>query len=304
MNAYDLPAIPYDEWEPTKNTVHLFAQILGKIRLRSVPFRNHWWHVTLFADAHGITTGRMERDGIGFEIRMDFCEHFVEIVRKGGRERLELHDGLSVAEFYGWMMAALERLGIHVKIVAKPYGVTFTSTPFAQDREHASYDADAVERWWRVIAWSSDVFKRYASDFVGKESPVHLFWHSLDLAVARFSGRSAPPRPGMGLVDLEAYSHEVISCGFWAGDPNVRFPAYYTYTAPEPADLTSQPLASGATWTAVPSGSHLGILPYDRVRESSDPAATLLAFMRSGYDAGAATAGWSSDLLRRPVAVT
>jgi len=294
----NLPALPYDEWEPTLQTLHLYAQIAGKIRLQSTPYRNHWWNVPLYVDAKGVTTGRMERDGIGFEIRFDFCEHFVEIVRSSGREHINLHDGLSVAEFYERVMAALGRLGIHVKITAKPYGVTFTNTPFAKDREHARYDADAVGRWWRIVAWSADVFQEYETDFLGKASPVHLFWHSFDLAVTRFSGRPAPPRDGAGIVEREAYSHEVISCGFWAGDPKTRFPAYYTYAAPEPPHLAAQPLQSGATWIELPGNTHMGILKYDAVRAAADPRASLLAFLRSAYDAGAAAASWPDDLRR------
>lgn len=297
MPDMTLPPLPYAEWEATKNTLHLYVQIAGKIRLRSTPSRNHWWNVPLYVDARGITTRRMEHDGVGFEIRFDFCEHHVYVVTNGAQESIELHDGYAVADFYRDLMAALERIGVHVSIWTKPYGVPMT-TKFEDDREHASYDRNAVERWWRIVAWSADVFEKYASDFTGKSSPVHLFWHSFDLAISRFSGRRAPDNPQANVVEREAYSHEVLSCGFWAGDPNTQYPAYYTYTAPEPKDLGERPLHEGGSWVEVRPGAHLGILPYDFVRMSEHPEQTLLAFLHSAYDAGSAAAGWPKELLR------
>lgn len=297
MHDVTLPPLPFAEWEPTKTTLHLWVQIVGKIRLHCVPFKNHWWHVPLYVDARGITTRRMEHDGVAFELRFDFREHRLYVICAGDAQFLELRDGYAVADFYRDLMKALGNIGVHVPIWTKPYGVPIT-TKFEDDREHASYDPSAVERWWRIVAWSGDVFEKYASDFTGKSSPVHLFWHSFDLAITRFSGRRAPENPSMGTVDREAYSHEVISCGFWAGDQNIAYPAYYTYTAPEPKDLTRQPLDEGGTWVEMRPGSHLGVLPYDFVRTSEHPESTLLGFLHRAYEMQSVAANWPKELMR------
>lgn len=288
-----LPALPYDEWEPTRWTLHLWVQIVGKIRLRSSPHRNHWWNVPLYVTARGLTTRLMRSGGLGFQIDFDFIDNVLIIsTETGNRESLALHDGLTVQAFYEWVRAALARLNLDVRIRARPYGVPI-DTPFADDTEHRSYDADAVRRWWSILTFSANVFEEFAGRFVGKTSPVHLFWHSFDLAVTRFSGRPAPPRPNANRVEREAYSHEVISFGFWPGDANTRFPAYYTYTAPEPARLAEISLRpQAAKWVEVSSTSHLGILPFDDVRESADPRSTLLDFLQSGFEAGARQADW------------
>ena len=290
--SLQLPPLDYRAWEPSKTTLHLFTQILGKIRLACVPFANHWWNVTLYPQPRGLTTGLMRWDDTFFEIRLDLVGHRAIVSTEGGAvESFKLRDGLSVRKFYRNLFGILRDLKIGVPIHAVPYGVPVTM-PFDEDREHASYDRAAVERWHEVTAWSADVLRSYASDFAGKTSPVHLFWHSFDLAIARFNGKRAPEKPpGTNLVEREAYSHEVIAVGFWPGDPATPSAAYYTYTAPEPDRLTAEPLAAGASW--VPSGSgHLGVLPYDAVRGADAPEATLLAFARSGYAAGAKAANW------------
>ncbi len=288
-----LPPLPYDEWEPTKWTLHLWIQIVGKIRLRSTSHRNHWWNVPLYVAARGLTTHLMHAGDVAFQIDFDFVDHVLVIsTETGNREVLSLHDGLTVQAFYEWVLGALARLNLDVRIRAHPYGVPI-QTPFAEDTEHRSYDPDAVRRWWSILSFSSAVFEEFAGRFVGKTSPVHLFWHSFDLAVTRFSGRPAPPRPAANIVEREAYSHEVISFGFWPGDPNTRFPAYYTYTAPEPAALAAIALQpSTANWVEVSETAHLGVLPYDAVRESADPRSTLLEFLQSGFDAGSRQAEW------------
>lgn len=287
-----LPALPLEDWEPTKDTLHLFAQVVGKVRLACAPARNHWWHVPLYLDARGLTTRPMRRRGTSFQVDFDFVDHELVVrTERGEEEGFALHDGLAVADFHARLFAVLEALGLDVEIRAQPYGVPMT-TPFAQDREHAAYDRDAVARYWRALLWIGDVFEQFAGWFCGKTSPVHLFWHSFDLAVTRFSGRRAPAQPEVDPVTREAYTHEVISFGFWAGDAQLRAPAFYSYTAPEPPGLTERPLQpEGAFWSAT-NGSHLALLWYDQVRAARSPRTALLDFMESAYQAGAVAAGW------------
>jgi hypothetical protein len=287
-----LPPLPLAEWAATKDTLHLWAQIVGKVKMVSSPPRNHWWHVPLYLDVRGLTTRRLHApDGTGFEIRFDFVEHLLVVETAQASESFVLADGLSVAEFDERLHAALARLGLDVTIVETPFGVP-TTTPFPDDRGHASYDADAVERFWRILDWSDGVLEEFSGWYCGKTSPVHLFWHSFDLALTRFGGRRAPELPGADQVTREAYTHEVVSFGFWAGDQNVREPSYYSYTAPEPAGLRDAPLRpEQANWTEQGAGS-LAILRYEDVRTAADPRSTLLAFLESAYRAGAGAAGW------------
>jgi hypothetical protein len=288
----DLPALPLEEWEATKNTLHLWAQIVGKVKMATSAPRNHWWHVPLYVDVRGLATRRLHArgDGSSFEIRFDFLDHRLVVETSAGAvESFGLVDGLSVAEFHERFHALLSGLGIDVPIREVPYGVPMT-TPFPEDREHASYDAGAVERFWRILDWSDGVFDEFAGWFCGKTSPVHLFWHSLDLAVTRFGGARAPAMPQADAVSREGYSHELVSFGFWAGDANIREPSYYAYASPEPADLRERPLRPDeAGW---PEKSSLALLPYDAVRNAAEPRAALLAFLESFYEAGADGLGW------------
>jgi len=289
----ELPELPLTGWEETKQTLHLWAQIVGKVRMASTAPRNHWWHVTLYVDVRGLTTRRMHaKGGVAFEIDFDFVDHrLVVSTNRGEVESFELVDGLSVAEFDAKLHATLAALGIDVAIREQPYRVSVT-TPFPEDREHASYDRDAVERFWHILEWTDGVLEEFAGWYCGKTSPVHLFWHGFDLALTRFGGARAPAMPDADPVDHETYTHEVISCGFWAGDDNVREPSFYSYTAPEPVGLRQQPLhPKEAFWSEQGSGS-LARLPYDAVRAAPDPKAALLAFLESAYRAGAALSGW------------
>jgi hypothetical protein len=288
-----LPDLPLSEWEPTKNTLHLWVQIVGKIRLAAAPPCNHWWNAPLYVDVRGLTTRRMHANGVSFEIDFDFIDHALVVrTHRGESVPLPLRDDLSVAEFDASLHAILTDLRIDVEIREQPFGMPIT-TPFRSDREHASYDAEYVTRFWRILDWSDGVFTQFAGWFAGKTSPVHLFWHGLDLAVTRFSGRRAPPMPEVDSVSREAYSHEVISFGFWPGDQKVREPAYYSYTAPEPEGLRSRLLQPGAAYWQ--QDGALAILPYDVVRTADDPRRTLLAFVQSAYDAGSIAAGWDRD---------
>jgi hypothetical protein len=296
--AIQPPELPLASWEDTKTTLHLWSQIVGKVRLASTAPRNHWWNVTLYVDVRGLTTRRLHgADGVVFQIDFDFVDHRLVVrTNRGETESFALVDGLSVAAFDERLHATLARLGVDVAIRESPFGVPVT-TPFTDDREHAAYDADAVERFWRILDWTDGVLEEFAGRFCGKTSPVHLFWHSFDLAVARFGGTRAPKGTELGLVDREAYSHEIIPFGFWAGDQNVREPTYYSYTSPEPDGLREAPLAPvEARWIDSGAGS-LAVLPYEAVRTSTEPRATLLAFFESAYQAGAGAAGWDRDAL-------
>ena len=291
-----LPPLPYDAWEPTKTTLHLWAQIVGKIELGSTAHRNHWWNITLLPSARGLRTHRMTRGGTGFDVEFDFIDHRLVIRSDGAHEPagFELRDGLSVAEFYRSIFEELRKFGIEMKILSKPYGVPMT-TPFERDEEHRSYDNVMVRRFWEVLSWSAGALQTFASRFEGKQSPVHIYWHTFDLAMSRFSGKRADTSMRPDRVQKEAYSHEVIAFGFWAGDANTPAPTYYTYTAPEPVALAQQPLLpQEAAWFEVPGG-HLGGLRYDAVRTAEDPLATLLSFYQSGYDAGVKTANWDTS---------
>lgn len=260
--------------------------------MAATPPRNHWWNVTLYVDVRGLTTRRLHHAGVTFQIDLDFVDHALVVRAADGRtEGFPLADGLTVAEFDERLHEVLRRLGVDLEIREEPFGVAGMTTPFPEDREHGAWDRDAVERFWRILDWTDRVLEEFGGWFEGKTSPVHLFWHSFDLATARYSGRPAPPLEGADRVTREAYSHEVIAFGFWAGDDDRPEPAYYSYTAPEPEGLREQPLAGGGEWLAAGSGS-LAVLPYAAVRAAADPHATLLGFFQSAYEAGARTARW------------
>jgi Family of unknown function (DUF5996) len=293
-----LPKLALDEWEDTKHTLHLWLQIVGKVRLASTAPRNHWWHAPLYVDVRGLTTRRMHAEsGVAFEIRFDFIDHRLVVATNGGQfEAFELVDGLSVAEFDDKLHAALRRLGTDVTIRESPH-LLATTTPFPEDVEHAAYDRDAVERFWRILEWSDGVFEEFAGWYWGKTSPVHLFWHGLDLAVTRFNGNRAPAMPNASPINREAYSHELIAFGFWAGDEKVKEATYYSYTSPEPVGLRQQPLRPREAFWADEGRNPAALLPYDAVRSAGNPREALLAFLESGYQAGVTTAGWDRDEL-------
>jgi hypothetical protein len=292
-----LQALPLTAWEGTKVTLHLWLQIVGKIRLASTAPRNHWWNAPLYVGVRGLTTRRLHAAGVTFQIDFDFIDHRLVLqTSRGDTDSFALVDGLSVGEFDERLHAVLAGLGVDVAIRESPYGVP-TTTPFPDDRKHATYDPDAVDRFWRILDWSDEVFEEFSGWFCGKTSPVHLFWHGLDLAVTRFSGRAALPNPDADPVTREAYSHEVVSFGFWPGDDNVREPTYYSYAAPEPEGLREWPLRPAEAFWADQGAGSLARLPYEVVRTAADPRATLLAFLESAYEAGADASGWNRDEL-------
>ena len=280
------------DWRATKDTLHLFCQVLGKIRLATTAPRNHWWNVPLYVDVRGLTTRRLHHRGTTFDVTLDLVDHAAVVRTSEGHTRgFELHDGLDVAGFDRRLHGLLGELGIDVDIREVPFGVPMT-TPFPSDHEHAAWDREYVERFWKALDWTDRVLEEFGGWFKGKTSPVHLFWHGLDLAVTRFSGRDAPLVEA-DRVTREAYSSELISFGFWAGDDNLGDAAYYSYTAPQPEGIRAQPLVGGE-WTDTGAGL-LAILPYEVVRTASDPRTTLLAFLQSAYEAGARTAGWDTS---------
>jgi hypothetical protein len=292
-----LPELPYEEWRESKNTLHLWAQIVGKAKLGATAPQNHWWNVPLYVGVRGLTSGRLHKGDVSFTVDFDFIDHrLVFRTDRGEVDSFALVDGLTVAAFDRSFHRLLASFGVDVPIRERPFGLPVT-TPFQDDESHARYQAEYVERFWRVLEFADQVFTEFAGWFCGKSSPVHLFWHSLDLAVTRFSGNRAPRNPDADTVNQEAYSHELISFGFWPGDDNVREASFYSYTALEPPGLRDQALAPRtARWTKQATGS-LALLGYDHVRASSDPRGTLLAFLESGYQAGVHAAGWDASAL-------
>ena len=297
------PELPFEEWKPTKQTLHRYAQIVGKVRMALVPPRNHWWHVTLYVTERGLSTGPMPYEGRDVTVDFDFLAHRLHIRSSDGTEAgFALSLRPACADFYAEFFAALAELGVSVDIHSEPFDLG-DSPALDRDRVNASYDADAVERYWRILSSTQRVLDRFQGSFLGKASPVQLFWHSFDLAHARYSGRPAPVAEGIDRVSAEAYSHEVIAFGFWPGDDRTTpYPAFYSYTAPEPDGLARSPLGvEGAEWQNTGNGS-LAILPYDAVRSAPDPDQTLLKFFEYAYQAGVESAGWDLETLVRRTA--
>ena len=294
------PPLPYADWAPTKQTLHRYAQMVGKVRMALVPPRNHWWHVTLYVSARGLTTGAMPYGAQAVEIELDFVDHRLEVRASDGHTAgFALGQRPACADFYADLFAALGAVGVEPEIRAAPFDLG-DGPAFPEDTQHNSYDADAVARFWEILRLTDGVLATFRSRFGGKASPTHVFWHSFDLAHARFSGRRAPAIEGADAITAEAYSHEVIAFGWWPGDDRrTPFPAFYSYTAPEPPRLRDRPLApAAAEWQDTGSGS-LAVLPYDALRAAEDPAADLLLFFERAYRAGAEAADWDVAGLAR-----
>lgn len=285
----DLP--PLAEWRSTKDTIHLWAQILGKTKLALMPMRNHWWGVTLFPTARGLSTGRMPTAVGNIEVELNFVDAVLEARSTFAEVSFELTDGLSVASFYARFLETMRGFGVEFDMNAKPYGLEI-KTPFPDDQEHASFDQDVAQQFTNVIQWSADVLDEFGGWYTGKTSPVHLFWHSFDLAMARYSGRRASVSEDADPVTAEAYSHEVIAFGFWPGDDATPDSSYYSYTAPEPTGLRDEPLhPDGAEWIVQGSGS-LARLSLSRVQGADDPRGVVTSFFQSAFEAGASLQGW------------
>jgi hypothetical protein len=293
------PNIPLAAWRDTRDTLHLWTQIVGKIRLAKAPWLNHGWQVALYVSSKGLTTSAIPYDTRSFEIEFDFIEHALEIRSSDGEMSHVALAPRSVADFYAAVMKALDELRLPVTVNELPSEIP-DAIPFSQDRTHAAYDADAVNRFWRALTQVDRVFKQFRTGFLGKASPVHFFWGSFDLAVTRFSGRTAPPfsgkAPGLAAAVMkEAYSHEVSSAGFWTGSGPVDYPAFYSYAYPTPAVFKEFVVRPPQTFFSTELAEF--VLPYDVVRTSKDPDATLLAFLDSTYDAAAVSGAWDRAAL-------
>ncbi|WP_158795799.1 DUF5996 family protein [Pedobacter sp. L105] len=292
------PELIFDQLKDTITTVQLWTQIIGKIRLTNMPWLNHSWHVTLYVSPRGLTTGSIPyEDGI-FQMDMDFIQHELIITASNGKkEKMGLYPR-SVANFYNELFLKLQEMNIEVEIHATPNEVD-PAIPFQEDELHCSYDPQQMNLLWQALVHIETVFTRFRSGFTGKCSPVHFFWGAFDLAVTRFSGRKAPLHPGgapniPNRVMQEAYSHEVSSCGFWPGSEQSPAPVFYAYCYPTPADFQEQPVKPAQAFYSQEMGEF--ILPYEVVQQATDPAATLLQFLRSTYTAAAKTGNWDKDL--------
>jgi hypothetical protein len=294
------PELPYAAWKDTRDTLHLWTQVVGKIRLTLTPWLNHSWHVALYVTARGLTTSPIPWRGGDFQIDFDFIDHVLWVRLSDGQFRQVVLKPMSVAEFYEDVMIALRELGVEVPITTMPCEIA-DCIPFEQDTLHAAYDAGYANRFWRVLLAAQKVFAHFRTGFLGKTSPVHFFWGSFDLAVTRFSGRSAPRHPG-GVVHLpnsvaqEAYSHEVSSAGFWPGGGGpINYAAFYSYAYPAPDGFSTAAVKPGDAFFSKELGEFL--LPYDPMRMARDPDAALMEFLQSSYDAAADLANWDRKSL-------
>ena len=294
------PPLPYADWQDSCATLHMWTQIVGKIRLALAPPVNHWWHVPLYLTARGLTTSPIPYRGLTFQLDFDFIDHVLRIDLCDGRGDSLALVPRPVAEFYAELMGRLHALGIDVHIWPMPVEIA-DPIRLDQDRVHAAYDPEAVNRFWRALAEIDQVFTAFRAGFTGKVSPVHFFWGSFDLAVTRFSSRRAPPPPSNpnipDAVNREAYSHEVSSAGFWPGNGGFGEAAFYSYAYPQPAGFADAKIQPGGAYYSKEIGEF--ILPYDVVRQSADPSATLLDFLQSTYEAAAALAHWDRAALER-----
>jgi hypothetical protein len=293
------PELPYAAWKDSYATLHLWTQIVGKVRLALTPWLNHSWHVTLYVTTRGLSTGPMPVEGRDLEIEFDFLDHVLWLRTSDGHFRQIMLRPVSVAEFYGEVMHALAALGVAVRINEMPSEIP-DAIPFSADRTHAAYDADYANRHFRVLLATQRVFAHFRTAFLGKVSPVHFFWGSFDLAVTRFSGRPAPllksHTPGLpDAVAREAYSHEVSSAGFWPGGGPIDYPAYYSYAYPEPEGFTAAKVRPAQAFYFKDFGQF--ILPYDAVRSAGDPDAALMGFLQSTYEAAAELGRWDRKAL-------
>ena len=289
----DWPALPLEEWEPTYKTLHMWTQIVGKIRLGLTPLQNHWWNTALYVNARGLTTSPIPYRDSAFEIQFDFVNHRLELRTPTAERTLPLSPK-SVAAFYRELFSLLRELGIDAQINTKPQEIP-NPIPFDQDDTHASYDPEYAHRLWRILLSADTVLQEFRARFIGKSSPVHFFWGSFDLCCTRFNGRPAPPRKG--IITSEAYSHECISVGWWPGGGDVAGPAFYAYAAPEPAgcgDQLVRPTNAGYS-----NPLHEFLLMYEDVRRDSSPRNAILEFAQSTYEAAANLAGWDRFSLER-----
>ncbi len=293
------PELPFREWRDTCETLHLWTQVVGKIRLACTPWLNHSWHVPLYVTTRGLTTSAIPHRGRYFEILLDFCaQELIIDVSDGCRQRLALQSG-RIADFHAAVLEALQRLDLQITINPLPSEIP-EARPFTEDHAARAYNPMHAQRFWQALLQIDRVLREFRTGFLGKASPVHFFWGSFDLAVSRFSGRRAPlfqgKAPGVSAAVMrEAYSHEVSSAGFWPGGHGIDYPAFYSYVYPTPAAFRNWPVIPQGAWFSEELGEFL--LPYDQVRSAADPDATLLAFLQSTYEAAAQTGHWDRGTL-------
>jgi Family of unknown function (DUF5996) len=299
MTPNTWPSLPLSEWKDTYETLHMWTQIIGKIRLALTPLMNHWWNITLYVSSRGLTTSTMHYKDQLLEINFDFIDHKLLFQTTDSAKTVALRPR-SVADFYQETMTALSSLGMPVAIWTTPVEVA-DRIPFEKDEKHKSYDPGYVHRLWRILAQANRVFTDFRCRFNGKVSPVHFFWGAFDLAVTRFSGRTAPPHPAAPnmarYVAVEAYSHEVSSCGFWPGGGPVDEPVFYSYAYPEPLGFNKFPTQPSEAFYHKDMGEYL--LPYDVVRTAGSPDDVLLSFLQSTYEAAATCGNWDRLALER-----
>jgi Family of unknown function (DUF5996) len=303
-SSSDWPDLPLSDWADTCATLHLWTQVVGKVRLAHAPMVNHWWQVPLYVTCRGLTTSPIPYDGRSFQIDFDFIDHTLRLQTSRGESDTMGLGPRTVADFYTELMGRLRGLGLETRIWTMPVEIP-DAIPFEQDRAHAAYDPEYVTRFWRILVQVDRVFTRFRGQFLGKASPVHFFWGSFDLAVTRFSGRAAPrltsDSPNLGAwVMQEAYSHEVSSCGFWPGNGGFGKAAFYSYAYPEPQGFASARMLPAATYYDQELGQH--ILPYDAVRQARSPDDDLVRYLLSTYEAAADLGRWDRAGLERPKA--
>ncbi len=295
MQEAGWPELPLESWKDTYATLHMWTQIVGKVRLALSPRINHWWEVPFYVNAVGLTTSAIPYKQGVFEIEFNFLEHKLTISTCEGEQRVLRLRPQSVAAFYAEFKSALRALDIDVHIWPMPVEVP-NPVRFDRDTQHASYDPEYAQRFWRILTLVEPVFKEFRSRFLGKHSPIHFFWGSFDLASTRFSGRRAPERKDADLITREAYSHEVISAGFWPGGGDVKGAAFYTYAAPEPPGFKTAPVRPEKAFYS-PMGEFL--LMYDDIRQSAEPEKLLMEFLQTTYEAGATLGNWPRAELER-----
>jgi hypothetical protein len=299
--AGDWPDLPLSEWADTCATLHLWTQVVGKIRLAHAPMVNHWWQVPLYVTCRGLTTSPIPYGGTIFQIDFDFIDHTLILQTNKGEVETILLGSRTVADFHAEIMSRLRRLGLATRIWTMPVEIP-DAVPFEQDTTHASYDPEYVHRFWRILVQVDRVLTRFRGQFLGKVSPVHFFWGSFDMAVTRFSGRAAPQltgsSPNLGdWVMQEAYSHEVSSCGFWPGNGGFGKAAFYSYAYPEPQGFASAPSSPDGTYYDQTLGQF--ILPYDAIRQAKSPDDDLMRYLTSTYEAAADLGRWDRAALER-----
>lgn len=290
------PELPLDSWSDTKETLHRWTQILGKVRLAQTPKVNHWWNSVLYTTARGLTTSMMPAGGRWFDMELDFIAHVLHIRVSDGAQRDIPLGPRSVAELHREVFHAFDDLGIDCRIWTTPVEID-DPIPLDRDEQHRAYDEDAVRRFWTILARVTMVLEQFRARFIGKCSPVHFFWGSFDLAVTRFSGRRAPAKEGVDAITAEAYSHEVSSVGWWPGDARLAKPAFYSYAAPEPDGFRTARVKPEAAFFDEKLGGFYYL--YDDFRTAADPAASLLDFCQSTYDAAADCGKWDRAALER-----